>query len=320
MTDPRTVPDEAKRVRTLYGILRKLPSAHRYTVVRWIVAIVATLGITALSVFDVLRFDLWGGHHHWLGEEVDFVTAARAFGFPFLAVNIAIVLVSRFFGRYLCGFVCPVGSLGRLGEWARFSGKKLHSHLVAPLLVGLSSFAMTAVTFSFWVDWHVFIDGSAVAKGVSFALLAVGTIGLYLLIQRVGLKFCRSWCPSGVYFAVLGQDSSCGVQFANPDSCTDCGICDTVCPMHLEPRKLLDGAARGADGLYGEHMSNLALCIRCGDCIVGCEEVGSRRSADTALRLGWVGPHKGATAHATVDAEPSGSEVNALRESERAAS
>ena len=169
MTDPRTVPDEAKRVRTLYGILRKLPSAHRYTVVRWIVAIVATLGITALSVFDVLRFDLWGGHHHWLGEEVDFVTAARAFGFPFLAVNIAIVLVSRFFGRYLCGFVCPVGSLGRLGEWARFSGKKLHSHLVAPLLVGLSSFAMTAVTLPSSGGLHALIPRSPQPRGGSRA-------------------------------------------------------------------------------------------------------------------------------------------------------
>ncbi|MEM7518768.1 MAG: hypothetical protein AAF368_17830 [Planctomycetota bacterium] len=157
---------------------------------------------------------------------------------------------------------------------------------MAPLLVLLSSAAMSAVTFSFWVDWAVFSEGSTRAKTICIALLVGATLFLYALIQFVGLRFCRSWCPSGVYFAVLGQDSSCGIEFSNPDSCTDCGVCDTVCPMNLKPRELLEGAPRGEDGFYGEHMSNLALCIRCGDCVVGCEEVGSKRSDSTALRFG----------------------------------
>jgi len=58
--------------------------------------------------------------------------------------------------------------------------------------------------------------------------------------------------------------------------------------MELEPRHMSGGDYRGGRGLYGDFMSNFALCIRCGDCVVACEELGSRRSESTALRMGTL--------------------------------
>ncbi|MEM7518769.1 MAG: hypothetical protein AAF368_17835 [Planctomycetota bacterium] len=83
---------DPNRVKALYGILRKRATMHRYNVVRIAIAVLMTVSISALSLFDILRFDFWGGKHVWLGEEVDLVTAAKRFAFPFLGVNIAIIL------------------------------------------------------------------------------------------------------------------------------------------------------------------------------------------------------------------------------------
>jgi len=273
------------RVRVLYNILDKNPSIHRYTVIRWILGVVFTVAIALLPFTDTMRFDFWGGRHMVLGEQVDLVTAAKSFAFPFLAVNILIIVGSRLYGRYLCGFVCPVGSLARLSEWLRFKRRGGMS-LAGPLISLLVCLLLSVITFSFWVDWRVFWEGSALAITISASLIAVLTLGLFGIAHGYGIRFCLNHCPSGVYFALLGQTTSNGVELAHPETCTDCGICDKVCPMELEPRKML-GDPRGGRGFYGDNMSNFALCIRCGDCIVGCEEAGSSGTV-AALAMGTL--------------------------------
>ncbi len=275
----------AKRERALYGILHKLPKIHRYTWIRWGVGVVATLSIAALPVLDILRFDLWGGGHRWLGEPVDTVTAAKAFAFPFLAINVVIVLKSRLFGRYLCGFFCPVGTLSRLVEWARYTDRKGRWRIAGPLTAFLVSCLMAAITFAFWVDWHVFLEGSTLARTLSAVFLGSMALGLFGIVQFMGLRFCRDLCPSGVYFALLGQETINGIEF-DETTCTDCGLCDVVCPVDLKPRDMSGGPWRDERGFYSDGMSNFALCLRCGDCVVACEEVGTRGEPMSALSLG----------------------------------
>jgi polyferredoxin len=281
---------EDKRLRTLYAILRKRGAVHRYTWIRWGVGVVATVLVALLPLTDTLRLDLWAGRHRVLGEPADLQAAANAFAFPFLAVNVLIILVSRFFGRYLCGFVCPIGTLARLVEWARFRGRRGNVHWRGPSVALTVCVVLAAVTFSFWVDWGVFREGSAFARVVAGTLFAGLALGPFVVIQFMGLRFCRDWCPSGVYFAVLGHETANGVEFANPDACTECGVCDVVCPMDLEPRKMSGGEHRPGSGFYGDGLSNFALCVRCGDCIVGCEEVGQRGTPVSALRMGPLPP------------------------------
>lgn len=262
---------------------------HRYTLWRWIIGIAFTIGIALLPLTDTLRFDLWRGEHRWLGEPVGIVGAAKAFVFPFLALNIAIIIGTRLAGRYLCGFVCPVGTLARLVEWSRFRPGQGVRGVVGPMILLGACVVMSAITFSFWVDWHVFAEGSSLAISLSAAFLGSMILGLYGVTRFVGLRFCLDWCPSGVYFALLGHRSVNGIEF-HESACTDCGICDKVCPMDLHPRDMSGGAYRDGTGLYGEGMSNFALCIRCGDCVVACEEVGTTLTVDTALTLGNLPP------------------------------
>ena len=278
------------RDKVLYGILQKRAGVHPYSLVRWVVGVAFTVGVALLPLLDVIRFDLWGGNHVYLGEQRPLLDVLRAFAFPFLAVNIAIVLVTRLLGRYLCGFVCPVGSLARFAEWARFRTRKGQRQFLAPLFVLLVCALMAAITFSFWVDWRVFADGSALAIALSSLFLGGTTLVLFGTVQVLGLRFCRDWCPSGVYFAALGHQTVNGIEFAHPETCTDCKACERVCPVDLEPRDMAGGPYRGGLGFYGDGMSNFALCLRCGDCVIACEGANARRGDPLPLRMGHLAP------------------------------
>ena len=276
------------REKILYGILAKRKRPHRYTVVRWVVGVLFTVGVALLPLTDTLRFDFWRGGHRYLGEELGIVAVAKGFAFPFLAVNVLIVLVSRFYGRYLCGFMCPVGSLARIGEWARFHRRGGARQYLAPLLVLSICFLLSAIFTIFWVDWHVFLEGSPTARAVSWTLLLGTTGALFFIVQGLGLRFCHDWCPSGVYFGILGHNTANGIEFANPSECTECKACDRVCPMGLEPRQMSGGAHRAGSGLYSDGMSNFSLCIRCGDCVIACNSVGGAKAEELPLRMGWL--------------------------------
>ena len=276
------------REKVLYGIGKKRGSVHRYTIYRWVVGVAFTIGVALLPLLDILRFDLWGGHHMVLGEEVDLPTAAKAFGYPFLAVNIGIVIASKFIGRYLCGFVCPHGALSRFAEYTRYFAKKSKHRFAGEAVVFVVCLLLGAVTFNFWVDWRVFSEGSLMARSISGAFLLGVGLGWYGLLRFLGLGFCRGWCPSGVYFAVLGPDSVNGIEFAHEENCTECKACEKVCPVDLKPTEMSGGQHREGRGFYGDGLSNFALCLRCGDCVNACEGMTSRFDASTPLRMGWL--------------------------------
>lgn len=277
------------RQRVLGSQAAARPRSHRYTVWRWAAALVCTLLVALLPLTGLLRFDLWGGRHLVGGEEHDLVSAARAFAFPFLAINVVILLVTRFLGRYLCGFGCPVGALARAGDWLRYRTGRATGTRAARLGLAAACLLLSAVCFSFWVDWRVFAAGSPAARGVAAAALLGVAAALYLGALRLGLRFCRDYCPSGVYFGLLGHDSRAGVELAHPEACIGCDACDKACPMDLPPRELLDGAATvPGRGIYPDGLTRLATCIRCGDCVQVCEGVTRRLGEETPLQLGLL--------------------------------
>lgn len=283
------MPVGAQRERTLYGLGAKRARMHRYTLVRWVLGIVLTLGVALLPLTGTLRFDFWSGRNMWLGEPVGFVEVAKAFAFPFLAINVVIVIVSRFLGRWLCGFVCPIGNLNRLSEWFRWRFRRGPLRGIGRSVLFLACLLLAAITFSFWVDWRVFALGSPGAITLASIFLGGTTIVLFATVHGLGMRFCRDYCPSGVYFAVLGPTSTTGIEFAHPEACTDCHACENTCPTDLKPRELATAPPRAGTGFYPEGLTNYANCLRCGDCVAVCEATTESDDAPTPLRLGWIG-------------------------------
>jgi len=282
------MPIQRVRDRVLAGLAKKRGRAHRYSRWRWVVAVAFTLAVAALPAFDLLRIDLWGGHHHYLGRELGLVEALKRFAFPFLAINLVIIVASRFLGRYLCGFVCPYGAVARLADWLRVRSKSPAQRRTArAALLGVCA-GMCVISFSFWVDWRVFRQGSALAISLASLFLASLIASFYAMAARLGLEFCRNWCPSGVYFALLGHETANGVEFAHPQTCTDCKACEKVCPVDLRPRAMSGGAHLEGHGFYPDGQSNFSLCIRCGDCVAACEATSTLGGGPPSLRMGWL--------------------------------
>jgi ferredoxin-type protein NapH len=70
-------------------------------------------------------------------------------------------------------------------------------------------------------------------------------------VSRAG--FCRSLCPGGALFSLLGACSPARVR-REPDRCTDCTVCDVVCNLGQGP--MTDRLDAG--------------CERCGRCVAAC--------------------------------------------------
>jgi ferredoxin-type protein NapH len=92
--------------------------------------------------------------------------------------------------------------------------------------------------------------GFGLGLGGGAAVLA----GVWLFdttVSRAG--FCRSLCPGGALFSLLGAASPLHVRRA-ASRCTDCTVCDVIC--NLGQRPMSDRVDAG--------------CERCGRCVAAC--------------------------------------------------
>ena len=66
---------------------------------------------------------------------------------------------------------CPYGAVARLAEWLKFHAKTPRERWTGiAILVGICTL-LSAITFSFWIDWRVFREGSSLAIALSAAFL-----------------------------------------------------------------------------------------------------------------------------------------------------
>lgn len=178
----------------------------------------------------------------------------------------ALVVASFYFlvgGRTFCGWVCPVYLLTELGDKLR---RRLGS---AERLLPLSgirwAFAATlGISLLVGIPFFEILSPIGVTtralmfKAWQPLLLLVAIILLEIFVAR--RVWCRSLCPAGGFYSLLGRYSPARINF-NKRLCTDCGECSRVCavPEVLEPA-LTEGARQIVSG----------DCTRCAACIDVC--------------------------------------------------
>lgn len=253
-----------------------------------VLVITASLAILlAVPLSGLVRLDLWAGHHLLLFERVDALTAIKGFVVA-VAVLWGITFTTNLIvGRFFCGWGCPVGYVGRLGEDVD-KAKKSRLRMLLQHASG-AGFVATFVgaMMLWWVDPLVMVEGSTTAKLVTAGVFLTFAFGgfLHAFVWRFG--FCRQVCPIGLYYKLVTSSTPIGIQFnENPSPCIECGACEKICPVDLDPKHL--GETFTTDDGQEEHYGD-AECIRCGDCVEACRMIFKGREGETPpLRFGRV--------------------------------
>ncbi len=197
-----------------------------------------------------------------------------------LYVSGFLILIGAFFGRLICGFICPFGLLQELIYKLPTKKLKLNkrfSFLRYIKYIVLIIFVFVLPAFFLWKDgvgvpaFCKFIcPAGTLEAGIPLVLLderlrqTIGglfwwKIGVLCAVSSLCIfmyrAFCRFLCPLGAVYGLLNRFSLFGVQYEK-SRCNRCGHCNSSCKMELKPT---------CD-------TRSAECIGCGDCVKGCSQ------------------------------------------------
>ena len=159
----------------------------------------------------------------------------------FLLLLLSVVLFSRIF----CAYACPLGAMQELTSKINFkstvkqqrkvkysfdpSDRLLHSIRWIYLVI----LGITALLFGFSVSQHLdpfngFQFMEAIAIFTVFFLIMIFMTSFF--IYR---PWCRGLCPFGAISSLI---SFSRFRYTRTDDCTDCGLCEKICPSHATNR------------------------------------------------------------------------------------
>jgi MauM/NapG family ferredoxin protein len=202
--------------------------------------------------------------------------AAAAGSVPVLLALSALLLVATLlFGRFACGWICPLGTLQQLASWLLSPRSRRESlevnrwrswyALKYYLLAALLTLALLGSLQTGLLDpvsllsrglmaglWPALPGGRPVPGGWLAAGLLAGVMLASRFIPRL---FCRALCPLGALLGVFARFSLVRLERRGA-SCTDCRLCRFAC--------------QGADEPLGAHRPG--ECLVCLNCVPGCPE------------------------------------------------
>lgn len=186
------------------------------------------------------------------------VRDVQGLGAPLIVgvIGLSVVLLLTFvFGRFFCGYLCPVGSVQEIAYHVPvpkvnlrpkkvFMGARLAFFIVFLVMAFLFSASLLA-----WFGIRDFFYLSLTAGTVVFVVVLLLSMTFYR-------PFCRVICPYGLLLSLGAWKSIFRLQ--RTDACIECKKCEKVCPT--DEAKQDDGKAE---------------CYLCGRCTDACPVTGA---------------------------------------------
>ncbi|PIE24426.1 MAG: hypothetical protein CSA62_03890 [Planctomycetota bacterium] len=202
-----------------------------------------------------------------------------------LALGLGLVTaVYLLLGRLFCGWLCPFGLVLELLHAGRerlarvlwkLTKRRLPSYpaptwpkyfllllfLLTSLQVALPVFGMVSPIQ--WMLWALTFRGDFLLGGLFIAVM-LAILVLEFLVPRV---FCRSLCPIGALYALLGSWSPLRIRIHPKEAGRRlCQQCSIHCPMGIDVMK--------GHVLAGHSSVSDPECTRCGTCLDVCRGDG----------------------------------------------
>lgn len=200
-----------------------------------------------------------------------------------IVVLLFVLLLTLFFRRVFCGYICPIGALS---EFVGYIARKMHfkqlrfSAKVERCLGAVKYFVFVLVVYFTAVKSSlVFRDYSPCAtlisidddiKNTAYAAFAVFLVASFL----VSLPFCRWLCPFAVVQNIVSRFGLTKIE-RDTDSCIDCGKCSRACPMNIDVAKI--------------ESVDSANCLSCFDCVSACPVGNTKSEKNNPLTWAFAG-------------------------------
>lgn len=212
----------------------------------------------------------------------------RNYKFAFYVLGF-LMIVGAFFGRLVCGWLCPFGLIQDLlykipffRKLKKLPGDKVLKWLkfviLALFVIILPLFAVDAFgQGSPWFCKYICPSGT-LGAGVPLTVLNEGlrsiiswlyTWKVAILIVIIFLSilvyrpFCRYLCPLGAIYGLFNPVALYRYKI-DEKKCTSCGACQKACKIDIKTFET----------------PNSMECIRCGDCIKACPHNAIKKNTD----------------------------------------
>lgn len=172
-----------------------------------------------------------------------------------MGIFLASVVLTLFFGRIYCGWICPINTVMKLvtGIKARF---KLKSFAV-PELLKKPAFRYGILAAFLLAFILTMVSGKRLP-----VLPILFAAGVLLTVFFPEVLWHRYLCPYGTILSLPGAKAQRQLRI-DLEICSECGVCQTVCP----------GGAITATGGYS---INKSLCLNGRDCAGQCPKQAIR--------------------------------------------
>jgi len=190
-----------------------------------------------------------------------------------------LISVGALFGRFVCGFACPMGFIQDLlykipvpkirVRLRYLSYLKYVTLVLFVLILPLAVRDFLTLLGDPWFCKYICPSGTVFGAlplvaandylrgmlGALFVQKTAITLALVIAALFVSRFFCRVLCPLGAIYALFNRISFVRINFRE-NACSGCGECNRHCELKLEPVK----------------EANHPDCVRCGKCVRSCGE------------------------------------------------